>query len=382
LGTRRNHSWVLKQELGNKANFLPSNTPSMKQLPPTLLSALSAAADAADASADWPATSWQLLVDGGVTAWSVPTAHGGAGWSPIDLLSGYEQLAGACLTTAFILSQREAAVRRLVASANVELAGQVLPALARVEMFATVGLSQLTTSRQHQSPVLRATLDADGFHLDGLIPWVTGADRADFVVIGATLADGRQVLLGLPPRQAGVTAGPPLALMALAGSRTCQVHCDGVTLSRAALLAGPAEKIMSGKVGGVGGLETSCIALGHAGAAIDFLRQEANGRPDLVPIAEHFEQVRLQTRCRLHALAAQTPPAEAVIAIRVDCTRLALQASQVAMTVAKGAGFVAPHPAQRWARQALFFLVWSCPRPAAEGLIGHLLPVADPTPAG
>ena len=57
-------------------------------------------------------------------------------------------------------------------------------------------------------------------------------------------------------------------------------------------------------------------------------------------------------------------------------TRLALQATQVALTVAKGAGFVAPHPAQRWARQALFFLVWSCPRPAAEGIIEHLLPGA------
>jgi butyryl-CoA dehydrogenase len=63
-----------------------------------------------------------------------------------------------------------------------------------------------------------------------------------------------------------------------------------------------------------------------------------------------------------------------LVAIRVNCTRLALQATQVAMTVAKGAGFVAPHPVQRWSRQALFFLVWSCPRPAAEGLIGSLLP--------
>ena len=41
---------------------------------------------------------------------------------------------------------------------------------------------------------------------------------------------------------------------------------------------------------------------------------------------------------------------------------------------AKGAGFVRPHPAQRWARQALFFLVWSCPRPAAEALLEELAP--------
>ena len=38
------------------------------------------------------------------------------------------------------------------------------------------------------------------------------------------------------------------------------------------------------------------------------------------------------------------------------------------------AGFLATHPAQRWARQALFFLVWSCPRPALEGTLNYLQP--------
>ena len=164
--------------------------------------------------------------------------------------------------------------------------------------------------------------------------------------------------------------------MALAGSRTCQLQCEGITLASEALLAGPVEKILSGKAGGVGGLETSCLALGHAGAAIDYLRQEAAQRPDLAAIAERFQRFRTHTRLRLHTLAEATPTNEDTIALRVDCTCLALQASQVALTVAKGAGFVKPNPAQRWARQALFFLVWSCPRPAAEGVIARLLPSA------
>jgi hypothetical protein len=51
-----------------------------------------------------------------------------------------------------------------------------------------------------------------------------------------------------------------------------------------------------------------------------------------------------------------------------------LRATQACLAVSKGAGFVRPHPAQRWARQALFFLVWSCPRPAVEGVLAHFLP--------
>jgi alkylation response protein AidB-like acyl-CoA dehydrogenase len=339
----------------------------------SLLSTLAAGADRADASADWP-PAWDALGRAGVLAWSIPPAHGGAGKSAAELLAGYEQLAGACLTTAFILTQREAAVRRLVASPNTALAARILPALAIGATFATVGLSQLTTSRQHQSPALRATQDAGAFHLDGLIPWVTGADRADLIVIGATLPDDRQVLLGLSPRQPGVTVEPPLELMALAGSRTCQLRLSGVTVSTDMLIAGPAEKIMAGKPGGVGGVETSCAALGLAGAAVDYLAQEASQRSDLTAVAERFQRARAAARAHLHALATTTPTQEAVIALRVKCTRLALQATQVALTAAKGTGFVRPHPAQRWARQALFFLVWSCPRPAAEGVIGHLLP--------
>ena len=69
-----------------------------------------------------------------------------------------------------------------------------------------VGLSQLTTSRQHGAPALRATrVGADGFRLDGEIPWVTGADQARAVVMGAVLDDGAQVLFVLPTDRPGVT---------------------------------------------------------------------------------------------------------------------------------------------------------------------------------
>jgi alkylation response protein AidB-like acyl-CoA dehydrogenase len=336
------------------------------------LSALAALADAADASPDWPAASWALLRAAGVPAWSVPAEHGGRGLGPVELLSGYEAVAGACLTTAFILSQREAAVRRL-AAAPPEVRRRFLPALARDDMFASVGLAQITTSRQHGAPALVATPEGDGYRLDGLIPWVTGADRAGLLVIGATLPDGRQVVLALPGGRQGVTVEPPLRLAALTGSRTALVRCAGVRVGADLLLAGPAEKIMAGG-GSVGGLETSCLALGLAGAAVEFLHGEAAARLDLAPVAERFEAARRRARQLLHGLALRPGAPGDLIELRVRCSRLALQASQAALAAAKGTGFAAPHPAGRWATQALFFLVWSCPRPAAEGLMASLLP--------
>ncbi len=342
------------------------------------LAALAAHADRADSQPDWPAASWQLLCDAGVTTWSIPTAYGGLDLSATDLLAGYERLAGACLTTTFILSQREAAVRRLRANANPEQRQRYLPALARGDYLMSVGLSQLTTSRQHQAPAFVATpLGSERYRLDGVIPWVTAADRCDTLVVGATLPDRRQLLVLLPVQQAGVTIEPPLPLAALVGSRTALARCEGVEIGADLILAGPAEQVIGGSRGGVGGLETSCLALGLAGAAIDHFAHEAQARPDLADAAAKFEQTRQALRARLRHLAETAAEGAALVEMRVACNRLVLGATQATLLAAKGTGFVVGHPAQRWARQALFFLVWSCPRPAAEGMLAELVPCGE-----
>ncbi len=82
-----------------------------------------------------------------------------------------------------------------------------MPGLADGSHFATVGISHLTTSRRHLAkPVLAATEAAEGFVLEGFSPWVTGAAHAETVVMGATLEDGRQILVALPTTLEGVSA--------------------------------------------------------------------------------------------------------------------------------------------------------------------------------
>jgi butyryl-CoA dehydrogenase len=344
-----------------------------------LLVHLAQNAEDADRRTDWPEASWHELRNAGVTAWSIPIDFGGLGLGPAELLSGYEQLASACLTTAFILSQREAAVRRLGAYPVPDLQKRFLPRLAHGDLFATVGLSQLTTSRQHQSPSLLADpvgpLDhPDHFLLDGLIPWVTGADHAEIVIVGAAIPDRRQVLLLLPAHQPGMTVEAPLPLPALAGSRTAQIRCERVRIGSELVLAGPGEKLLAAGKGGVGGLETSCLALGLARSAIDYLEKEAESRASLAELAARFKAVHFRLRNEMIKDALELQDEGQVQRLRVQSTQLVLRATQAALTVAKGTGFVAPHPVQRWARQALFFLVWSCPRPVADGLLSQLVP--------
>src|SRR5438067_2619788 len=208
------------------------------------LAALAAGANTADADAIWPEVSWTALRQAGVCKWAVPASYGGQELAGVDLLEGYESLAGACLTTCFILSQRDAAVRRLRDSGNTMLCQELLPQLARGERFATVGLSQLTTSRQHGRPSLVAHLEGTHILLNGTIPWVTGAAKADHFIIGAVLEDNQQILAVLPRALPGVRVEPPLELMALQGSLTAEIRCAEVVLENRWLLAGPAERVM------------------------------------------------------------------------------------------------------------------------------------------
>jgi alkylation response protein AidB-like acyl-CoA dehydrogenase len=337
------------------------------------LAVLAANAANADAEAVWPAASWEALARSGVTAWVVPDAYGGAPGGAVELLDGYGRLAGACLTTCFLLSQRDAACRRLRDAGNEALARELLPPLARGETFATVGLSQLTTSRQHVRPALTAREEAGGVVLDGVMPWVTGAARADYFVTGAVLDDGRQVLAVVPRDAPGVTVGEPLPLAALQGSLTAEVRCAGVALDRRWLLAGPAERVLP-PARGAGGLETSALALGLAAAAADYLRGEANRRPEWESAAESCLSSTAALRGRMSALARDGGTAAEAADLRAQANALVLRATQQALAAAKGTGFLRTHPTQRWARQALFFLVWSCPRPALEGTLAYLHP--------
>jgi alkylation response protein AidB-like acyl-CoA dehydrogenase len=343
-----------------------------------LLASLSALADRADGQAIWPGASWEILERLGGLRWSVPAAQGGQECDAIELLRRYEALASACLTTCFILSQRDAACRRIREHGTESIRQDLLPPLANGSRFATVGLSHLTTSRQHVRPVLVAREEREHFVLNGVMPWVTGASHADFILTGATLEDGRQILAVLPRALDGVDVGPPLELMALAGSITAEVRCRNVKLERRWLLAGPIERVLAQGKGGPGGLETSCLALGLAMAAIENLDREAAARPQLKQSVQRFQHAADALRADIYCFVGEGGPAEQPMTLRARANALVLRATQTALTASKGTGFVRPHPAQRWARQALFFLVWSCPAPAAEATLAYLAPADGP----
>ena len=53
-----------------------------------------------------------------------------------------------------------------------------------------------------------------------------------------------------------------------------------------------------------------------------------------------------------------------------------IESAEATLAAAKGTGYVQGHPAGRWCREALFFLVWSCPQPVMAANLCELAGIA------
>jgi len=332
---------------------------------------------------EWPTDQLSLLADPGVMGWVIPEKYGGIDVNSLELTVGYERLSSACLSTAFVMTQRNGACQRIAYSENEELKSQLLPALCRGELFATVGISHLTTSRQHLGkPAVEVTETNTGFRLTGTVPWVTGADHADYLVTGGALDDGRQLLTVVPMPLPGIEVQEPFQMLSMTGSHTGAVLLKNVEIEANHVLFGPVEGVMKqGQGGGTGSLATSALALGTTLSALRLIQQESEKRPELSEIHDSLMAERNEIAILMYAacqkeLPTGSPTASAEV-IRQRANSLVLRATQACLTATKGAGFVSGHPAERLVREAMFFMVWSCPIPVMNAALREFACVVD-----
>lgn len=328
----------------------------------------------------WPADALARCADSGFFRWFVSKQQGGYDWSASDIARGYLELSKANLTVTFILTQRVAALRRIAGCQNEELKQRLLEPLLSGTQTATVGISHLTTSRQHlNNPVLAAVETESGFKVDGQSPWVTGGNGADWILIGGSVVDGsgvgdgREILFLVETANENVVVKEGFDMIALAASHTGVVAVHDVLIANRNIVAGPIEQVLTGNGGGAGGLQTSVLALGLSKAAIDFIESEARNRSDLAPAQTSLRRQH-ESLCR-DLFAATDGSIEITAAeIRTQANSLVLRATQSALVAAKGAGFVTGHPVGRWCREALFFLVWSCPHAVSQANLDEFAP--------
>jgi alkylation response protein AidB-like acyl-CoA dehydrogenase len=319
------------------------------------------------AESQWPSHELALCGRLGVHRWFLSEEQGGFGWPQEEILHGYRWLAGHSLKTALILTQRVAAMKRIAQGAIDELT-QWLPHLADGSVFATVGISHLTTSRQHLPRPALSAIQAtnDLWRLHGFCPWVTGPHHAQILVVGASDPSGQSHFFAIPLPHSHIACHAPESLLALQGSHTGKVELNDATIPDTYRLRLPPSSDNS-----AGNLSTSVLALGLADQACRYLREASSERPNLADSALHFQQQIDQLHVQLVAVAQGSPPDATPWTLRSRANELVLRVTQAALIAAKGEGFLAHHPANRWTREAMFFLVWSCPAPVAQSHLDY-----------
>jgi hypothetical protein len=99
----------------------------------------------------------------------------------------------------------------------------------------------------------------------------------------------------------------------------------------------------------------------------DDLAKLADAPADTVPAATASSN--MATAAGAAASSSAVSPADD---IRGRANSLALRSAQAALAATKGSGYVRGHPAGRRCREALFFLVWSCPQPVTSATLCEL----------
>jgi alkylation response protein AidB-like acyl-CoA dehydrogenase len=334
-------------------------------------------ADSYDQTGDWPSEDLDVLATAGAMRWVVPAAFGGDDLDPLELHFRYEQIAAASLSTALVLTQRDAAVGMILASENTTVHNDLLPPLARHETFTTIGIAQLTTSRQGGRPAMIARRESTGWMVNGLIPWSTGADRSRFIVAGAAVEESTaenistapQILFLLSTNDHGVTIEPPMPLVALQSSHTGALKCEDVFIDDRFVLKGPAQNVAAGRKKSVP-LGQAFLAMGLCRAGIDLIAEHDSQRAQQTVIAFDSQLSALRQQvveyCRPNAKSDVKLDSAVGPQLRGACNELAIRITHAAVAIYKGSALLRGHPAQRYAREAMFLLVWSCPDSVIE----------------
>jgi len=316
-----------------------------------------------DLSGDWPEKSVELIAAAGAWRWNLPRAYGGEPVAHADLLRIYEAIAAGCVSTALISTQRDGAVELIAGSDNDALKSRWLPKLAGGKIYTTVGISQLTTSKRGGGKTLMtATPDGHGYRFDGMMPWATGAERAQIIVTGAVLPDQNQILACVPTDRDGISVDQPDNLFVLTQSRTSCVRCKDFRVEPDEIIRGPSERVLALRTP-VKPLVTSACGIGVATALakiIEGLPEPARSPfTDVVtPLLDRYRQVRAsiyEAADRLNDAKYEVPSTQ----IRVRVNELLMRLAITTLTLAKGSAFLSTRPAQRHVREAMFFLVWS-----------------------
>jgi len=306
-----------------------------------------------DQAHSFPRDLFAELAGMGLCGLTVPEEHGGSGVDIHAAVAAIEELcrAGSFLAGPFIQCAFYGGMN-ILENGSPEQKAQLLPRLARGELFFAYGLSEPDVGGDLSAVTTRARREGDEIIIDGAKRWCTGADFSDYIyclVRSDPEAPARQGLsfVLIPTNAPGVTI-TPIDHVNLRYTLSSDVHFDGVRLPASAIVGGP-EKwnrgwgMLAGRALDIEKLEISAVAFGLAQAAVeeawDYAQQRVQfGKPVSGHQAVRHALVDARTRleaCRLMLYnAARLASAGAPCAVETSMAKLFIAETGVEIALA------------------------------------------------
>ncbi|QZZ21626.1 acyl-CoA/acyl-ACP dehydrogenase [Leptothermofonsia sichuanensis E412] len=302
----------------------------------------------------------QVLGKASLLALRVPHVWGGREISEFTFQCFQEQVARYSGALAFLQAQHQSAGTVLSRSENADLKRQYLPGMGCGQALVGISFAHL---RRSPPPVTAVAL-ADGYLLNGELPWVTGYGFFQTFIGAAVLPDG-QAVYGMLPFQTTeqatggkLTCSEPMALAAMNATQTVTVHCQNWLLPKSEVVkVSPVSAVAVSDRLNV--LHHSFFALGCARAGLDILTTVYQTKPlPFIQLAQEALETEL-AECRQSIFSAN-PDArcfEQNLQLRAWAIELAVRCAHAAIAASGGSANGMNHPAQRVYREALVYTV-------------------------
>ena len=222
-------------------------------------------------SVPFPLSERRRLAELGYLGMALPEAYGGGGASLLDALLVIEELAKRSLTAAFqVFEGNTGAARVIDLFGTAEAKERYLPAISDGQVTMAVSISEPDAGSAATDLTTTAIRDGDGYILNGVKRWCSGAGHAEQYLVYVKLADapGSKGIGALVVNRdsPGLTYGPPERLMGFHGIPSADMFFDRVRVPTENLIieAGGFNKLFSAFSIERLGNATMSLAIGQA----------------------------------------------------------------------------------------------------------------------
>ncbi len=310
----------------------------------------------------------------GIMGIGVPEAEGGAGGGPVEEALALEVLGRRATSMAVFTVVHYMATRLLLHHGSAAQKGAWLAPLCRGEAKAAFCMTEPGGGTDVLASIqTRARRKGGGWALAGTKMWISGAARADVLIVVARTGEHRtrgMTVFLVPRRELGVAVSE-VSTFAINGLDTCEVSFDEVALPDGAVL-GTRDAGFQQVLATLNGerINAAAVAVGIARgaheAAVAYARErQAFGKPigqfqalqhRLVRSGVGIEAAWLLTLRAAAEDAAGLPADLSASMAKLSASWAASEATQVGMEVMGGAGFDTDLPMQRYFRDARLYV--------------------------